>query len=297
MAKRKDADEIAFMKKAVKLEDSFLRKISKFFHLHIDNYASKEGRLLEGTLFFLNFLAIILFIIDTYALTGLAKTILKTSEFVLVSIFILEYLVRISVSKNKLRHFFSVYSFIDLISIVPILANFGNLSFFRIFRILRLFRMLRVLRFQRIFKAKDTMFGKLTDTQLIVIRIVLTVFTIMFVFSGLIWAVESKINPEYGTIWSSLYFSVVTLSTVGYGDVTPLSPLGKTITIAMILTGIALIPWQLGKLVKVLFMSATKTIIKCSKCGLQEHDRNAKYCQNCGKKLPKRKKIMLEEQV
>ncbi len=66
------------------------------------------------------------------------------------------------------------------------------------------------------------MFGKLTDTQLIVIRIVLTVFTIIFVSSGMIWAVESKVNPDYGNIFNAMYFSVVTLSTVGYGDITPL---------------------------------------------------------------------------
>ena len=290
-----DTIDAKLMQKGAKLEYSILKKIYEFLHLHIDNYASDHGRRIEGTFFLLNFLAIVLFVIDTHDVGPVVHTWLVRGEFFLVGFFIIEYLARMWVAEKRIKHFFSIYSIIDLLSIVPILANFGNLAFFRIFRILRLFRMLRVLRFQRIFKEKDTMFGKITDTQLIIIRIVLSVFTIMFVSAGMIWAVESKINPGYGTIWDAMYFAVVTLATVGYGDVTPLSPGGKVVTIAMILSGIAIIPWQLGKLVKVMFLSATKTTVKCSKCGLQEHDKIAVYCMNCGTKLPKRKKVLEEE--
>jgi voltage-gated potassium channel len=294
-----DEDKISekLMIKGAKLEDTIIKKIYHFLHIHIDNYSSKHGRRIEGTMFLLNFLAIVLFVIDTHNIGEKAHKILLMGEFVLVGFFIIEYSARMWVAEKKIKHFFSLYSIIDLLSIIPILGNLGNFAFFRIFRILRLFRMLRVLRFQRIFKQKDTMFGQFSDTKLIVIRIILTVFTIIFVSSGMIWAIESKINPGYGTIWNAMYFAVVTLSTVGYGDVTPLSVWGKIVTIAMILSGIAVIPWQLGKLVKILFQSATKTILKCTKCGLQEHEKSAKYCMNCGKKLPKRKKISLEEEI
>jgi voltage-gated potassium channel len=294
LIKLTDEDIISekLMKKGAELEDGILKKFYGFLHLHVDNYASKHGRRIEGTFFLLNFLAIVLFIIDTHDIGPTAHKYLVIGEFILVAFFIFEYLARMWVAERRIKHLFSVYSIIDLLSIVPILANFGNLAFFRIFRILRLFRMLRILRFQRMFKEKDTMFGKISDTQLIVIRIVLSVFTIMFVSSGMIWAIESKINPGYGTIWNAMYFAVVTLSTVGYGDVTPLSPWGKVVTIVMILSGIAIIPWQLGKLVKVLFESATKTGLKCKKCGLQEHDKDSKHCKMCGTKLPKRKKGM-----
>ncbi len=106
------------------------------------------------------------------------------------------------------------------------------------------------------------MFGELTDVQFIVARIGLIVFTIIFVFAGLIWSVESKINPGViKSIWSALYFAVVTLSTVGYGDIAPLSSYGRAITMVMIITGIAVIPWYLGKLVKVIIKSGTKEVI------------------------------------
>ena len=102
-------------------------------------------------------------------------------------------------------------------------------------------------------------------------------------FAGLIWAVENKINPGgFSTIFHALYFAIVTLSTVGYGDITPLSPLGKVITVIMILSGIALIPWQLGKLLKVLVQAGSKQNIKCQKCGTEEHELNAVHCNMCG---------------
>lgn len=287
-----DEDRISLkiLQKGAKLEDTLLGKAKKYLHLHLDNYASHHGRRIEGTLFFVNFLAIVLFIIDTHHLTGTAQTILNLSEIILISIFIVEYAARMWVAQHKIKHFFNTYSLIDLVAILPILVHFANLTFFRVFRILRLFRMLRVLRFQRIFRSKDTMFGKLTDSQLIIIRIILTIFTIILIASGLIWTVENKVNPEQiRTIWDAMYFAIVTITTVGYGDITPFSPAGKLVTILMILSGIALIPWQLGKLIRILFLEATKTKIKCSKCGLEDHDKDSLYCRRCGAKLKKKK--------
>ena len=265
------------------VEYSLLMKIKAFLATHLDNYESNYGRWIEGSLFFANTLAIVLFILYTYSFTGEIAKWLFIFEIILVIIFIIEYSLRMWVARNKTHHFFNVYSLIDLISILPVLVNFVNLTFFRIFRILRLFRLLRVLRFQRMFKTKNTLFGALNDTEIIVIRIMLTVFTIIFMFAGLIWAVENVVNPgQFGTIWDAFYFAIVTLSTVGYGDVTPLSSLGKIITVLMILSGIALIPWQLGKLLKVLVSAGKKQNITCGKCGVEEHDLDAVHCKMCG---------------
>jgi len=136
------------------------------------------------------------------------------------------------------------------------------------------------------------MFGRITDSQLVIIRIVMTVFTIILISSGLIWTVENKINPgQFGNIWETMYFVVVTLATVGYGDITPISAWGKAVTVLMILSGIALIPWQLGKLIKILFMEVTKAKIKCPTCDLEEHEKDSIYCRRCGAKLKKNKKV------
>ncbi len=245
-----------------KVEATVINKVKHFLHLHVDNFQSSHGKRIEGFLFFINFLAIVLFVIETHNIPPTVHKYLFAFEMVLVSIFVLEYIMRMWVAEKKVKHAFNIYSIIDILAILPVLVNFINLTFLRIFRILRLFRLLRVLRFQRMLKGKNTMFGELTDVQFIVARIGLIVFTIIFVFAGLIWSVESKINPGViKSIWSALYFAVVTLSTVGYGDIAPLSSYGRAITMVMIITGIAVIPWYLGKLVKVIIKSGTKEVI------------------------------------
>jgi len=297
MAKKKstlasmDDEENKIEKKLLQKEEKIHQKVFKYLHLHMDNYGSSHGRIIEMSLLFLNLFAIILFVIETHDISQATRDVLRVLEISVVFVFILEYAARMWVAQHKLRHFRNVYSIIDLLSILPVLIEFINLSFLRIFRILRLVRLIRILRFQRMFKEKDTILGKFTEMKLITVRILLTVFTIVFVSSGLIWAVENKVNPEsLGTIWDAMYFAVVTLSTVGYGDVTAVSVWGKIITILMILSGITLIPWQLGKLVKVLVRGESKESRSCKKCGLQEHEADATFCKLCGTKLGKKKK-------
>jgi voltage-gated potassium channel len=287
-ANNEDSIDSKIIKEEAKIENSIINDIRSFLHLHLDNYESLHGRRIEGTLFFLNFLAVALFILSTYQFSDTINFIIGGAEVFLVSIFLMEYIGRMWVAKKKMKHFFNPYSLIDLASILPIIVHFADLTFFRVFRILRLFRMLRVLRFQRIFKSKDTLFGKLNESELIIIRIILTIFTIILISSGLIWTVENSVNPgQFSNIWEAIYFVIVTVTTVGYGDITPISGLGKFLTVATILSGIALIPWQLGKLIKVLMMEVTKTKIKCPNCHLEEHDLDALYCKNCGTKLRK----------
>ncbi|GGA28414.1 ion channel [Okeania sp. KiyG1] len=82
---------------------------------------------------------------------------------------------------------------------------------------------------------------------MILTRILFTLFTIIFIFSGLIYQVEHGVNSEsFKTFLDAVYFSVVTMTTVGFGDVTPASENGRLLTVLMILTGISLIPSQLG---------------------------------------------------
>ena len=279
--------EMKLIKAGIKFENTVFGKIKKYFHIHLDNYGSTHGRWIEGTLFFFNFLAIVLFVIDTHNPTGAWGTFIHTSEFILVSIFVVEYIARMWVAQRKVRHFFNPYSIIDLLAILPILINFVNLTFFRMFRILRLFRMLRILRFQRMFKQKDTMFGQLSDTQLIVIRIVLTVFTIIFVSSGLIWAAETKANPDYGTIWDAMYFAVVTLSTVGYGDIAPNTPIGQFIASIIMILGYGIIAIPTGIVTSEMTKAnAVHTNTQsCPNCLAEEHVDAAEFCYKCSNKL------------
>lgn len=220
-----------------------------------------------------------IFVAQTYPLSPEIDAILRQINTAILIIFSGEYLLRLWAAERKLRYIFSLYSIIDLIVILPVFLGAFDISFLRIFR---WFRVLRLLRFVE----GQVFFGSYPEDSLIITRILFTLFSIIFVYSGLIYQVEHSINPEqFSTFLDAVYFSVVTMTTVGFGDVTPLSEGGRLMTVLMILTGIALIPGQLGALIKELVKNSNQVESHCTVCGLPRHDRDAQFCKICGTKL------------
>ncbi len=133
------------------------------------------------------------------------------------------------------------------------------------------------------------MFGYVTrQDSAIFARILFTIFTIVFIYSGLIYQVEHPINSEkFATFLDAVYFSVATMTTVGYGDITPISQVGRLLAVLMILTGIALIPWQVGDLIKQLVKTSNQVETLCTNCGQETHADDARYCRICGWELSK----------
>lgn len=219
-----------------------------------------------------------IFVAETYKIPVEIRNGLDTIEDVILAIFVVEYVLRIWCAERRLQFIFSLYSIIDLLSIAPFLigANAGYLRIFRWFRILRLIRFIQ----------GKTIFGYVSSEDgAIFTRIIFTVLSIIFVFSGLIYQTEHTLNLKFGTFLDAVYFSVSTISTAGLGDITPISQIGRFLTILMVLTGIVLIPWQLGDLIKRLVKTADQLETVCSNCGLAFHDSDALFCKNCGTQL------------
>jgi voltage-gated potassium channel len=221
-----------------------------------------------------------IFVAETYPLAADVRAILFKIDFIILSIFTVEYLIRAIAAPDKLKYLFSFYSLIDLITILPVLTGVTDVSFIRI---LRWFRILRLLRFVE----GKALFGNLDrEGSSIVTRILFTIFSIIFIYSGLIYQVEHTVNPkDFGTFFDAVYFAVVTMTTVGFGDATPTSDAGKLMTVLMILTGIALIPWQLKDLIEQVAKGNNKVSTVCKNCQLSTHELDASFCRRCGSKL------------
>lgn len=261
-----------------KLEQSFKQRIA----FYLEDIETPIGRIIGLTITGLILISLSSFIAQTYPISASVRSRLELLDIFILFIFTVEYLVRLWVAPDKLKFILHPLSIIDLLAIVPGFFRFTNISFLRIFR---WFRILRLIRFMDV---KISIFRIQTEDGIIFARIIFTLFTIVFVFSGLIYQVEHPVNPHiFKTFLDAVYFSVVTMTTVGFGDVIPLSEMGRFLTILMILTGIALIPWQLGDLIRQFIKTAHQADILCQGCGWSAHDMDARFCKRCGTPLEK----------
>ncbi len=249
---------------------------------YLEDVETPVGRAINLIFTGLVLLSSTIFVVETYTIPVSVRIKLDTIDAIVLLIFAIEYLLRLWCAESKIKYFFSLYSVIDLIAILPVFLGMLDITFIRI---LRWFRILRLIRFLE----GRVLFGRIsTEDSVIFARILFTIFSIIFVYSGLIYQVEHHVNPKgFKTFFDAVYFSVVTMTTVGFGDVTPISGGGRLMTVLMILTGIALIPWQLGDLIKQLVKTANQVEALCPTCGLSLHDANAQFCKLCGTKLEK----------
>ncbi len=243
---------------------------------------SPTGKLIDVSIIFLNVLVCAIFVVDTYPISLPLKKGIWIVEIIIMVFFIVEYGARLYGARKRIRHIFNIYSIIDLAAILPFFVMFIapesplEIGFIRIIRVFRIFRFFRFTADPHFF------FGNISVYVLRVIQLLTTLFTIFFVSTGLFWFVEHVGNPQVNTFGDAFYFTVVALTTVGFGDITPVSIGGKWVTVIMILSGIILIPWQVGKIVREWVRYSQKKMVVCSSCGLKYHDQDASHCKSCG---------------
>lgn len=258
-----------------------LRPLRQQLGFYLEDVETPIGKAINWGVTMLVLASAGVFVAQTYDLSGDVRRILDLLDKSILVLFAIEYGLRLWTAEKKLAYVFSLYSIIDLLAILPFLIGVFNVSFLRVFRWFRILRLVR-------FVEGRTIFGYVTSEDSVIFsRILLTLFIIIFVFSGLIYQVEHPTSPvDFGTFLDAVYFAVATMTTVGFGDVTPHSQLGRFLTVLMILTGITLIPWQVSDLVKRVTKTGEQMQMTCLNCGLSAHAVDANFCRNCGMQLP-----------
>ena len=203
-------------------------------------------------------------------------------------LFTVEYLLRIISVNKPLKYIFSFYGIIDFLSIAPTYLSLiivGS-QYLLAIRILRLLRVFRVFKLTNLLTQSNILVGALKASRAKIAVFLFAVLTSVVVIGAIIYVVE---GPENGftSIPVSMYWAIVTLTTVGYGDISPQTPLGQFIASIVMILGYAIIAVPTG-IVSVEIASAAKkqvTTQVCPNCLSEGHDKDATHCKYCGSKL------------
>ena len=204
-------------------------------------------------------------------------------EWIFTIIFTLEYFVRIIISPNKKNYLTSTWGIIDLLSSIPTyLSLFVHgpqfLLVVRIFRLLRIFRILRLTSFQK--EAKKLAEAlKASGAKIIVFFV--TIISMAIMIGTIMYIIEDN-SPGFQSIPQAIYWAIVTITTVGYGDITPQTPLGQFFSAFLMIVGYAVIAVPTG-IVSVEFSKKEEHKLSCTYCHYANNPSKAKFCTNCGK--------------
>ena len=209
-------------------------------------------------------------------------------EWAFTGIFTLEYAVRVYCSHNRWQYIRSFYGLVDLLAILPSYLGliFTDMNYLLMIRLLRVLRIFRVLKLVRYLSEANTLVRAMLMSRRKILVFFSVVLVLSTVFGSLMYIVE---GPEHGftSIPKSIYWTIVTITTVGYGDITPQTALGQVIAAGAMLTGYSIIAVPTGILTAELAneMQRERVLHECSQCHLHGHEADAIYCKNCGHQL------------
>jgi voltage-gated potassium channel len=217
------------------------------------------------------------------------RSYLIAGEWFFTILFTIEYAVRIYCSPNPWRYIRSFYGVIDLLSILPTYIGLfiGNVNYLMVVRLLRVLRIFRVLKLIRYIEEGNLLIRAIAASRRKILVFFGTVVILATIFGSLMFVVE---GPEHGftSIPTSIYWTIVTITTVGFGDITPQTSIGRVIASVAMLTGYSIIAVPTGILTAELNQELMRERTKktCPQCHKIGHERDAEFCKFCGGALP-----------
>ena len=214
---------------------------------------------------------------------------LKVAEWFFTIVFTVEYLVRLYCSPRPLAYFRSFYGIIDLISVLPTYLSlfFPGANYILVIRLLRVLRVFRVLKLARYLSEANVLVRSMLQARRKILVFFMVVVVLSTIFGSIMYIVEGPANG-FTSIPKSIYWTIVTITTVGYGDITPQTVVGQFVSSIAMLTGYSIIAIPTGIVTAELAyeIQRERLAISCRNCEKSGHDRDSKYCNHCGVELP-----------
>ena len=252
---------------------------------------TRVGKLFDEILIIAIILSIITVLLDSVSeYRQQYGQILNFAEWIFTIMFTIEYSMRIYCIKRPLSYVFSFYGIIDLLSVIPtylsvLLPGTEVLSVIRILRVLRIFRVLKQVQYM----GEANHLGEaLIASKTKIFVFLFSVMNIVVILGSIMYLIEGE-AAGYTSIPKSIYWAIVTLTTVGYGDIHPLTALGQAISAVIMLIGYSIIAVPTGIVTTELHFSKSKNEnkIECIVCEKIDLDEDSLFCNKCGSKIAK----------
>ena len=213
---------------------------------------------------------------------------LYAAEWAFTILFTLEYVLRLAGVRRPLRYATSFFGVVDLLAIIPTYLSLlvPGSHYLLVIRILRLLRIFRVLKLAEHLSEADVLMRAMRASRRKISVFLLTVLTMVVVIGTLLYVIEGEENG-FTSIPVSIYWAIVTLTTVGYGDLSPKTPVGQTLAAAVMIIGYGIIAVPTGIVTVEIAQAVRKPVTTqaCPDCSAQGHDVDAVHCKYCGAKL------------
>lgn len=250
---------------------------------------TRAGRAFDVTLIGLILLSVLAVMLESLSsVRGRYGAELYAAEWAFTILFTLEYVLRLSSVRRPLRYAASFFGVVDLLAIIPTYLSLlvPGSHYLLVVRILRLLRIFRVLKLAEHLTEADVLMRALRASRRKISVFLLTVLTMVVIIGTLLYVIEGEENG-FTSIPVGIYWAVVTLTTVGYGDISPKTPAGQTLAAVVMIIGYGIIAVPTGIVTVEIAQAARKPVStqSCPDCSSQGHDVDAVHCKYCGAKL------------
>ncbi len=214
--------------------------------------------------------------------------ILKILEWFFTICFTIEYLLRLIISEKPLKYAFSFFGLVDFISFLPTYLTLfiSGSHYLLVIRTLRLLRIFRILKLVQYMKQGELILIALKNSRNKIIVFLFAVLNLVIIIGAVMYVIEGEKNG-FTSIPKSIYWAIVTLTTVGYGDISPKTPLGQFLASMIMIIGYSIIAVPTGIVThEMTTLSKDKNYLKkCENCGYEDYEKNSNFCRICGKKF------------
>lgn len=261
----------------------------KRWHEIIFEAETPEGRLFDVWLLVAILLSILIVMLESVSEINMRYgQWLRYGEWFFTLLFTLEYIARLLTVRSPWRYAISPLGIIDLLSILPTYMSLvlTGTQYFMVIRVLRLLRVFRILKLAHYVHEARVLGSALQASREKIIVFLMAVLSLVIILGTITYWVEGPGNG-FTSIPRSIYWAIVTLTTVGYGDIAPQTPLGQFISSLVMILGYGILAVPTGIVTSELTHAKVKEVStrSCDNCGAEGHDSDAEYCKYCGGKL------------